>query len=280
MSCLISTKNRNYMNKHTLLAALCVVSLCTFHPAIGHAQSKADPFPFTTISTQTAQQRASTTGKNYLVFFTADWIMPCQWMMENTFTDVHLVDFTHKHYLLVKADIDQPATQALQQQYQVKALPCLLVFNARGQLLGKKTGAASAGEVLEWLQDYPLPSAPKAEMVLLPTPRPTLRLSRPALLPDAPAVATTARPAPPSPPAQQKKYTVQAGAYRSYENALRCVGQLEQRVSHPVRFVRQESKGEVRYDVWIGELDSWMVAADLQVALEKQGVSGFVRRME
>ena len=141
---------------------------------------------------------AARQGKLFFVHFTAQWCMPCRWMEENTFSDPDLARYVEANYIAVKMDIDNAYGLQCKDEYGVKVLPTILVFNAAGEILDRREASVAPELLLDLLQrhrraqpvtlpahaaaapDYP--QAPKATMERLSPGT----IYRPALLPDQP----------------------------------------------------------------------------------------------
>jgi len=104
-----------------------------------------------------AKQLAATEGKLYLVDFTAQWCLPCQWMEETTFSDNRVVNYMQENYVAVKIDIDDFDGFAWKQIYDIKALPSILIFNSKGELLEQYTGSHAPSGLLKILEEHNQP---------------------------------------------------------------------------------------------------------------------------
>lgn len=135
------------------------------------------------------RQMAAQEGKLYFAHFSAEWCMVCVWMEENTFTDPSLKQLVEDNYLAVKINFDEPNNQRYNEQFQIKALPTILIFNSQGVMLNKIQYSIEANELLRILQKYNLPRN-KVSVQIEPTkqvmssPKWNRTLHRPALLPD------------------------------------------------------------------------------------------------
>ena len=93
-----------------------------------------------------AQARAA--NKPILLYFTADWCEPCQFMRRYVWSDRQVADAL-RPYIAVRIDVDrQPAVAA---QYHVETLPHFFVLDPQGQILRTADRAMEAQEFINWL---------------------------------------------------------------------------------------------------------------------------------
>ncbi len=278
------------MKNLTVLAALLLpLSLLSKPPAQNAV--------FLEASLQDARRQAAEEGKLLFIHFAAGWCMPCQWMEQAAFTEPVLAAFLEDTYLGLRADVDAPEWRAMQQQYGIKKLPTILAFNTRGQLLGRHEGAMEAEALYEQLQAHDLPAnralclIEGEETTLLSSPKPILRLSRPALLPDAPPARQAVLPfhttaPPPASPVhyanrqQPAFFSVQAGLFSSYENAVRESTKLEMKTGETARLAPDSTTGQVVYRVYFGRFAQREEARNFLQKLEQRGVSGFIKELQ
>ncbi|PSR11529.1 MAG: hypothetical protein DA408_00470 [Bacteroidetes bacterium] len=183
------------MNTKILRLALAASLLVA---AIAHLTAFST-FPFQEISLEQTRSQARQQDKLFILYFTADWCLPCRWMEENTFADPELSAFVSDHYLAVKVDLNKPGSRVLQQQFDVNILPSILIFAANGQLIDQRSASQEAGSLLRWLKrlDKPanhltpvLPPDALAQPALN-SPQAEVNFTRPALVTDAaPALLT------------------------------------------------------------------------------------------
>lgn len=268
----------------TTLAAACLPFLLS--------AAHGTPPGFLEGSPPEAQRMAAREGKLYFIFFAADWCMPSQWMEEQTFRDETLAAFLEKNYLALRADVDLPEGKSLKERYAVRILPSVLVFNARGQLLGSHKGAMGPEALQEQLRAYPIPDnrrQPAGGKDILDSPRLVFALSRPALIPDAapppsarpsrPALfSTTASPSRPSAPPSQ--FTIQVGVFSSYSNAVRHCAALEGSVKLRTEISPCQFNGQNRYKVFLGQFGSQEEAEGCLERVRRNGIDGFVKIVE
>lgn len=139
------------------------------------------------------QEKAQREDKLFILYFTADWCAPCQWMEQNTFQDGPLNRYLRENYLAAKVDLNNIDNKILQHQFEVEVIPSVLVFATNGKLIDRRTGSEGARPLLRWLRHLNRPahhadaSLPEpATSVALTSPQKNTTFSRPALVPDMP----------------------------------------------------------------------------------------------
>jgi thiol-disulfide isomerase/thioredoxin len=206
-----------------------------------------------------AQQQAQKEDKLFLLYFTADWCLPCQWMQQHTFQDPELLEYLGDHILTVKVDLNQAEAKVLQHQFEVETIPSILVFAPNGKLLDRNTASIDARPLLRWLKKLDKPANHLSatlplvdQQTALDAPQAEIAFSRPALLPEEEAPVLLSHTSPqeenPSPPrlvlSGEPIAAVQSGfAPRSgmtygvqlknvlvdYPTAVRMVGEIERK---------------------------------------------------
>lgn len=104
-----------------------------------------------------AKERAAQEGKLYFVDFMARWCMPCRWMDETTFSDARVARYISDHYIPVKVDIDDFDGYAYKQMYDIKLLPSIMIFNAKGEVVAKYEESLPPSKLLKILAKYNTP---------------------------------------------------------------------------------------------------------------------------
>lgn len=276
------------MNRTTYTAALLLLALL-WAPAPSFAAHN----PFIDCSITQLQERSAKEEKLYFLMFTADFVMTCQWMEEETFTDRALLAYLEQSYNGLRVDISQAEGAQLQQQYEVTQLPSVLVFSARGQLLGRLTGAIPAEELQSELQSYDLPANRQSiqsdvmveETDILPSPQPILQLSMPRLVPDVPAVpaSLSAAARPQSVQAVRQVYTdyftVQIGVFGTRASAEKAIAQFVPHCTTNIQVVPGSSNGSTIYRLYAGKFPDRSSALTQHQDLTKRGIQGFVKQV-
>jgi thiol:disulfide interchange protein len=102
-----------------------------------------------------AESEARQSGKLRLADFTATWCGPCQRMESETWPDSSL-EAKVREFVPVKVDIDR--NEAVARQYNVEAIPTIVVLDTEGNVLKRTEGYAAADELLAWLAAVTAPA--------------------------------------------------------------------------------------------------------------------------
>ncbi|MFN7118954.1 MAG: SPOR domain-containing protein [Saprospiraceae bacterium] len=253
-----------------------------------------------TSSLTEAQARAADEDKLYFVHFTTTWCVPCQWMEANTFANDTLAAFVQDHYVAVKIDLDDRNAAQYKKQYKVTAIPSLLIFSAKGELLERHETSLSKDELLQALQKHltlqprkPAANSAVATRVAYYSPD---KISRPALIPEeaktpekptvtamasATAISKTPQAAKvPSETAPTAHFAIQVGVFSDIANAERTRTQMAQRFKAPVSMLESRQDGKYLYKVMIGKFAQKEDADQFLSQLNAQSVKGYVKILD
>ena len=135
------------MNKMIVLPFFIMTSLLVM-PLLGGEVS-----PFVDLSFDNALKLAVERDKIVMVKFHADWCHWCRQMDEETFTDPHVQE-TLRLFIPIKVDVDDRQGFNLAQRVGVSALPTIVFFDTRGNVIGKYEGYQAPGEMGDILARY------------------------------------------------------------------------------------------------------------------------------
>lgn len=113
---------------------------------------------FLQASFEEVKARAATEGKLFFVDFYADYCYNCKLMDETTFVDPLLKRYVAQSYLPIKVHLEDFDGITLQQQYGIRVLPTILVFNSSGELIDRYEEALSGSQLLIKLKQHDTPS--------------------------------------------------------------------------------------------------------------------------
>jgi protein disulfide-isomerase len=93
-----------------------------------------------------AEREAGTLERPLLVFFSAEWCMPCKEMLAKSFADRAVADTIARRFvpLLVDMTHDDDAAHAVAERYKVRAMPTLLVVRGSDERLRRESFADAA----------------------------------------------------------------------------------------------------------------------------------------
>jgi thioredoxin 1 len=147
----------------TYLSLLIIIS-CLFIAATTDKKAQLTAVSFFQGSLQSAKAKAAAEGKPFFVDFMATWCMPCRWMDETTYKNTKLANYISDNYLAVKIDIDDFDGFALKEEYEIKYLPSILVFSAKGKLLAQYEESLPAAKLLSILKEFEVPVSNESEV--------------------------------------------------------------------------------------------------------------------
>ncbi|MDE5691486.1 MAG: thioredoxin family protein [Alistipes sp.] len=114
--------------------------------AAGAAQAQVK---FETVSTDAVREMAVKQGKLVFIDLYASWCPPCKMMERLVFSRKDVGDFMEQRFVAAKYDTDQPTGKELLSRYGNGAIPLYLIFDTKGELLGRIQGASSADEFMD-----------------------------------------------------------------------------------------------------------------------------------
>jgi hypothetical protein len=266
------------MNKmYLVLGGLWCILFCTCHLSV-HADVQ-----FQHLSLAEAKNQASHLRKPALLYFSANWCMPCHWMEENVFADQELSKVLNQQYLPVKIDVDEVQGFADKESCQVQFLPSLLLISPEGQIVGRFESTRNAQELMRNLAEARIsPSAAQAS--------PNLVVRNSIDAPNKPKAPTPLKitiqgpgnehyavngGSSVPPVARQGIYRprgVQLGMYSNYEAVIKQVQFFEQKFGRSVSINTQLQEGKTMYQLAVGPFDNPNEVQNYLAALQKEGL--------
>ena len=117
--------------------------------AAGAAQAQVR---FETASTDAVREMAVKQGKLVFIDLYASWCPPCRMMERHVFSRKDVGDFMSQRFVAAKYDTDKPTGKELLKRYGNGAIPLYLIFDTKGELLGRIQGASSPEEFMDSVQ--------------------------------------------------------------------------------------------------------------------------------
>lgn len=96
----------------------------------------------------TAKNKAFAEGKLYFVDFDASYCATCRNMDQSTYMSSQLANYMDKNVVALRVDVQDFDGVMWSQQYEVEALPTMLIFNEEGKLVKKIVGYKSANDLM------------------------------------------------------------------------------------------------------------------------------------
>ena len=216
--------------------------------------------------------RAKAEGKLYFYDFVASWCTPCRWMDESTYSNEELGDYINANYVACKVDIDDFDGFSLKNQYNIKVLPTIIIFNQAGKIVYRAEESLSASKMLELLKTHATAANGLGKKVAAPA-TPVAKpdapvVTRPALPDTKPVVTTPAKPAKTTTATYStvtslykvdisrqptKGFSLQVGSYGMYDNVVKAIEEYKQKYNLPVIMRVENTGGTINYKLLIGE---------------------------
>ncbi|MDE5579407.1 MAG: thioredoxin family protein [Alistipes sp.] len=114
--------------------------------AAGAAQAQVK---FETRSTDAVREMAVKEGKLVFIDLYASWCPPCKMMERHVFSRKDVGEFMSQRFVAAKYDTDQATGKELMKRYGSGSIPLYLIFDTKGELLGRIQGAMSAEEFMD-----------------------------------------------------------------------------------------------------------------------------------
>ena len=100
-----------------------------------------------------ARQLANNSGKNMLLFFTAEWCVPCRIMKREVFADEEVMTAINAKVVSVMIYADGPGADEVFNQYNVGGTPVTIFTDHQGNVLDYAVGRIGKTKFLEMLEN-------------------------------------------------------------------------------------------------------------------------------
>jgi len=266
--------------KNIFLAATVLLSL-SIMAFIGPTKVK-----FLSSDWSAAQQKAKTEKKLYFVDFDASYCASCRNMDESTYQDPVLASFMENNVVALRLDVQDFEGAMWSQNYEVEALPTMLIFNQDGKLVKRLVGYKNAKELIAAFTEI-MPKKDIKNDIVKPTenkvtsPQPVVDDQKPVLKP-----ITSNSKTPTSAGLYElnvKRFTsngfsVQIGVYNSYEFMLEQAEKLSEKFpSQKILMHVDDMGGQRTFKLLIGNFYDKIQAAEFKESLRKSGFDGVLK---
>lgn len=100
-----------------------------------------------------AVKKASAQKKYIFVDCYATWCGPCKMLKMRTFTNKKVADFFNKNFISVSIDTEAGQGPMLAQQWQISAIPTLIIFDENAKLVLGATGFMDANDLMRFAEE-------------------------------------------------------------------------------------------------------------------------------
>jgi thiol-disulfide isomerase/thioredoxin len=226
-----------------------------------------------------AKQLAEDNERSYVLYFSADWCMPCKWMEESTFQDEQVKQLLSEKIYLVKIDIDQFEGYALKEYYGVYSLPTFLLLSPNHKVINRREGAVSTSGLEEFIKNRSEASnendsaknkfanySPLNEDLFDRKQEVDHKSAKEDIIkPNEKLLANVS------------KYSLQVGVFSSIENAKNRSGELRSITDQDIEII-SETRGETYlYKVYVGRFDERQQAEILASSLKHYGIAVLIK---
>lgn len=210
-----------------------IILICSFKTF--EISAEADFYALSNI--EEAWSKAQNENKHLLIDFYASWCAPCKWMDETTFADPSVLEALRTGYVSVKVNIDDFDGYALKEQYNVKVLPTILIFDNERKIIERLEETISPSNMVTLLSKN---KSYKREMIHSTN-----------VAPDK--VDYSYKKSNSDKSEYRNSYKLQLGVFNSYENTLKFYKRLKETVGpKPIIVLNDFVGGSVVYRVLLG----------------------------
>jgi thioredoxin-related protein len=237
-----------------------------------------------------AQQKAKAEKKLYFVDFDASYCASCRNMDASTYQDPALASFMENNVVALRLDVQDFEGAMWSQNYEVEALPTMLIFNQDGKLVKRIVGYKSAKDLMATFSEVLPKKDIKSETVKaveqkLTSPQPIVDDEKPALKP----VTTNAGLTNKTPGSvglyelnvkrfASNGFSIQIGVYNSYDFMLEQAEKLSDKFpSQKILMHVDDIGGQRTFKLLIGNFYDKIQASEFKESLRKSGFDGILK---
>ena len=93
-------------------------------------------------------------GQYSVIYFTADWCLPCQVLEEGHFRDERVINLINNGLVSVKADYSEKKDIEWYERYEVRMLPTLLIIDENGGEVDRIQNIRNTRQLYLFLHQY------------------------------------------------------------------------------------------------------------------------------
>jgi len=215
-------------------------------------------------SFDSAKSKAMQDQKYLFVDFYADWCTPCKWMEETTFTDVDVIKALDKDFISYKVDIDKPDGYDIKNQFNIKMLPTLLIFNKKGDLVERIEETLDSKKLMAVLHYHLQYDVKKINNT------PNVSPSNGTSHEDRQYLDDLYKEYKEQIAMNNRQYNAQVGIYDNYQDAFVEVNKLKEKFLEQVIVITEYKEGKTHYKVLLGEFNTIEEANSFCTELQKK----------
>lgn len=213
-----------------------------------------------------AKAKAKSEGKLFFVDFYAKWCAPCKWMDETTFSDAEVTAMLNANFVSMKVDIDDFDGFSLKQQYKIKYLPTILIFNSKGELIDRMEETMSPRKMLEFLEGHHSKNTGTKKVTKVNQSPSKTRTPYRMTASEEKMIPT------------KDSYRVQVGTYTDFKNTFNYVNELKEIFAEPIIVLNDYAEGKIVYRIMMGEFKTKNEASSFVEILKQEfGISAIVK---
>lgn len=106
---------------------------------------------FEKLSLEEAFSKASQENKHVFLYMTAKWCGPCIKMQKDVFPNDTISQILKNHFVAIKYDYDSYAGEQLRKEYDIVALPTILIFNSEGKVVKRNARFMNSSELINFI---------------------------------------------------------------------------------------------------------------------------------
>jgi thioredoxin-related protein len=106
---------------------------------------------FEKLSLQEALNKASQENKYVFFYMTAKWCGPCLKMQKEVFPNDTISQILKDHFVAIKYDYDSWAGEQLRKEYDIVALPAILIFNSEGKVVKRNARFLNSSQLISFI---------------------------------------------------------------------------------------------------------------------------------
>ncbi|WP_037199198.1 thioredoxin family protein [Rhodopirellula baltica] len=98
-----------------------------------------------------AKQQATKADKPILLYFTANWCVPCRVMKRQVWADSQVKELVNAEFVPVAIDVGDPHNAEVMDAYNIQGPPVTIVCDSQGKAMDWRSGGISQPVFLEFL---------------------------------------------------------------------------------------------------------------------------------